>query len=316
MDFRTIVEIGKGCFELNPQRPLMLLGSCFSDNIGDRLTSAMWKCAVNPCGVLYNPASIASIVARALDNNFLSDEDIATTDNRYFSWLFDSHFASVDKSAALQKMNDALSMTAEYLNNISCLIVTFGTAWIYELAENRQVVSNCHKFPSNHFLRRKMSVEEIANLWIPLIERLQKNNPELKIIFTVSPIRHFKDGAHENTLSKSTLMLAIDRIISETQHTDYFPAYELVIDELRDYRFYADDMLHPSKVAIDYIWKRFSQKYFSTQTIDLIAKATKLSQRLKHRPLTDNIAQIDKFHSETERLISDFIAAHPFLQKP
>ena len=111
-------------------------------------------------------------------------------------------------------------------------------------------------------------------------------------------------------------MLAIDRIISETQHTDYFPAYELVIDELRDYRFYADDMLHPSKVAIDYIWKRFSQKYFSTQTIDLIAKATKLSQRLKHRPLTDNIAQIDKFHSETERLISDFIAAHPFLQKP
>ena len=316
MDFRTIVEIDKGRFELNPQRPLMLLGSCFSDNIGDRLISAMWKCAVNPCGVLYNPASIASILSRAIDNKLLSDDDIVATDSRYFSWLFDSHFASIDKASALQKMNDALSLTAEYLSNISCLIVTFGTAWIYELAETQQVVSNCHKFPSNVFHRRKMSVDEIANLWIPLIARLQMNNPELKIIFTVSPIRHFKDGAHENTLSKSTLMLAIDRIISETQHSDYFPAYELVIDELRDYRFYADDMLHPSKVAIDYIWKRFSQKYFSAQTIDLIAKATKLSQRLKHRPLTDNVAQIDKFHGETERLISDFIAAHPFLQKP
>lgn len=315
MNFRTIINLGKGDFELNPEKPLMLLGSCFSDNIGNKLKSSLWDTAVNPCGVLYNPASIATIISRAINNDLINDADIVSSNNRYLSWLFDSHYASVDKATALKKMNDALALTAKYLNNISCLLITFGTAWIYELAESRQIVGNCHKFPSNYFCRRRMSVNEIADLWISLITRLQTLNPDLKIIFTVSPIRHFKDGAHENSLSKSTLMLAIDRIISETHHTDYFPAYELLIDDLRDYRFYADDMLHPSKIAIDYIWQRFGEKYFSNKTIDIITKATKLHQRLHHRPLTDDISQIEKFNQETEHLTTEFITAHPYMQR-
>lgn len=316
MDFRTIVDIRKGYFELSPEKPLMLLGSCFSDNIGNRLTSSMWDCAVNPCGVLYNPASIAIIVQRAIDNALINDDEIIAIDNRYISWLFDSHFASVEKVLAKQNMNNALSITSNYLKNIACLIVTFGTAWIYELTDNNQIVSNCHKYPAKNFNRRRMSVDEIVDLWIPLVKQLQSINPEIKIIFTVSPIRHFKDGAHENTLSKSTMMLAIDRIISQTQHADYFPAYELVIDELRDYRFYADDMLHPSQIAIDYIWQRFSEKYFSEQTIDILKQGAKLSRRLRHRHITDDKHEIERFNSETDRLISEYIAAHPYLHRP
>ena len=316
MEFRTTIQLHKGDFELSPEKPLMLLGSCFSENIGNKLAYSMWNTAINPCGVLYNPASIAGIITRVLENNYITDADIVITGNQYISWLFDSHFASVDKSSALQKMNHALSTTGDYLKKISCLIVTFGTAWIYELTGNQQIVSNCHKFPSSHFQRRRMSVDEVANLWITLIEQLQHLNPELKIIFTVSPIRHFKDGVHENTLSKSTLMLAIDRIIEKTDNTDYFPAYELLIDDLRDYRFYADDMLHPSKSAVDYIWQHFSEKYFSNRTIEILNKATKLSQRQRHRPMTDDIAQFEKFHQETERLISEFMSTHPYLRKP
>lgn len=316
MDFRTSIPVEKSSFELNPNQPVLLTGSCFSDNIGKKLSNAMWNVAVNPCGVLYNPATIASLLSRSLSGRLMAEHELVESDGLFRSWCFDTHFTSSLSNVALQKMNTALQIAEEYLRCAGCLIVTFGTSWVYELVETGLIVGNCHKFPSQTFSRRRLSVNEIKEMWVRLIGDVREINPSIKIIFTVSPIRHFKDGAHENSVSKSTLMLAIDDIISETENVDYFPAYELLIDDLRDYRFYADDMLHPSPVAIDYIWQHFANTYFSEQTKTIVKQASRLTQRALHRPITDNVEKIKKFSDETNSLIEEFLMRYPFLVAP
>lgn len=312
MDFRTVISLPKASFELLPQKPMLLMGSCFTDNVGRKLRNAMWNVAVNPCGVLYNPSSIATLISRSLDAEPLVANDLVEREGLFRSWLFDSHFSAADQETALRKMNEALVDTHRYIKDSGCMIITFGTSWIYELAENRSVVSNCHKFPADTFIRRRLSVKEIAETWISLIKRLHAVNSSLKVIFTVSPIRHFKDGAHENSLSKASLMLAIEEIISATSRTDYFPAYELLIDDLRDYRFYAEDMIHPSQTAIDYIWQCFSERYFSEQTILLLKESVRLSQRLNHRPITDNREKAEAFNRETAQRLTAFLDRFPY----
>lgn len=318
--FRTVVPVGKSAFELVPDKSILMLGSCFTDNIGARFVDSMWNVAVNPCGVLYNPASIAEILSMAINKIRISESDLVEVGNRKLSWMFDSHFSSVDTRMALKKMNDALTTTYDYLKSAQTLIITFGTAWIYELKDCRKegcrIVANCHKFPASLFHRRRMTADEIFSIWRKLIEDVVKINTEVKIIFTVSPIRHFKDGAFENTLSKAALLTAVERLTDEFANAEYFPAYEIVMDDLRDYRFYESDMLHPSAVAVDYIWQRFVQCYLSDNSAELLREASKLSSRLHHRHITDDKDAICEFEDRTQRLLSDFKSAHPYLNVP
>ena len=307
ISFRTEVSIPQASFRINHDSRLLLLGSCFSDNIGERLLRAGFNAQINPFGTLYNPLSIAMVLSRLLDNQPLQPEEIQSfRQEGYGSWLSHTLLSRPTSEETLSLHNDILARAAEHLRHTDVLLITFGTAWVYRLADTRMVVSNCHHELPSRFIRECLSVEDILTNWTTLIHHLHTTLPNLRIIFTVSPIRHLRDGAHANQLSKATLLLAINHLLHSSHnpsHTSeepvpnsspdvgevpalhYFPAYELLLDDLRDYRFYADDMLHPSPVAIDYIWNRFSATYFDAPTLSEAARHEKAFRASAHRPL-------------------------------
>jgi hypothetical protein len=205
----------------------------------------------------------------------------------------------VNAHEVVSRINSKLVEASAQLRRSQVLIITFGTAYVYESKKTQNVVSNCHKLPAAEFNRRLMSIDEIVNMWSLLIADLRVVNPGLKIIFTVSPIRHLADGAHGNQVSKSSLLLAVERLCSQLDDLLYFPAYEIMIDDLRDYRFYASDMTHPSDVAVDYIYEIFSQSFFSEETRNLAQECEKLTRRLTHRHMTDDLLAIEKFNQST-----------------
>jgi hypothetical protein len=219
----------------------------------------------------------------------------------------------VNAHEVVSRINSKLVEASELLRRSQVLIVTFGTAYVYESKKTQNVVSNCHKLPAAEFNRRLMSIDEIVNMWSLLIADLRVVNPGLKIIFTVSPIRHLADGAHGNQVSKSTLLLAVERLCSQLDDLLYFPAYEIMIDDLRDYRFYASDMTHPSDVAVDYIYEIFSQSFFSEETRNLAQECEKLTRRLTHRHMTDDLLAIEKFNQSTQQIIEKLLLSHPSL---
>lgn len=300
-EFRTTFALPVAPFQLAPERgKLLLLGSCFTTEIGERLQACGYPCAVNPAGVQYNPASIARLMRCALSGEIPAEYFFEFGGLRR-CWLMPTAFSAPTALECRQKCLDAIGEIRLALIQAEALIVTLGSAWIYEHTATAGLepmagqfcglVSNCHKVPAREFLRRRLSVEEIAADWLALLSELRSLNPGLKVIFTVSPIRHFKDGAHENTLSKATLHLAVSQITevagkdATSRVTDYFPAFELLFDDLRDYRFYAGDMLHPSPEAVDYIFRHFAGYYFTADTrAQLEAQAARL-RRQAHRPI-------------------------------
>ncbi len=262
MDFRTKVDIGKTDVMMGHDDDFLLLGSCFSDNIGDKLSCGGFRVTVNPLGTLYNPASIASAVSELLKSK-------KERNPVFFDWLH----SKADRNAVLTR-------------NYDYVIVTFGTSWIYRLKENNMIVANCRKQPDSLFRRERLSKDEIVDTWSTIINDWQAENDRTNFVFTVSPIRHKKDGFHENQLSKATLLLAVDELISTfPDRCIYFPAYEIMMDELRDYRFYAEDMIHPSSVAVDYIWERFQDTFFSPQTRQKNIESEKQKKRENHIPI-------------------------------
>ena len=254
---------------------IVSLGSCFSDEIGKRLQEGDFHIEQNPFGTLYNPASIASALRRIMYDREIGMEDLVEHEGLWHSWHHHGSFSRATAEECLEACNSRIHQANEALKQASLLMITFGSAWIYE--REGQVVANCHKLPQENFVRRKMSVEDIVSLWRPLLKELYSFHPHLSTLFTVSPIRHIGDGLHGNQLSKSTLLLAIDELVDselppakrkkkgakveEPDHpvTVYFPAYEIVVDELRDYRFYEADMVHPSTLAVDVVWDRFQR---------------------------------------------------------
>lgn len=295
--------------------PVVFMGSCFSDNIGGRLRAGLFDVMVNPFGTLYNPASIASSLSDIIESRTFGENDIFEYDGRFHSFSHHSSFSGRDRDVVLNRINQGIGFSAQVLRNASVLFVTFGTAYVFTHAESGMVVSNCHKLPADEFIRRCLPVDEIVQLWTWIIERLRQYNEKLRIVFTVSPIRHLADGAHGNQLSKSTLLLAIDRLCRIFSDIIYFPAYEILIDDLRDYRFYASDMTHPSEVAVDYIYELFSKSFFSDETIKLAGECEKLTKRLQHRPMTDDVAAIERFNSETLKIKDTMLSVYPFLEQ-
>jgi len=289
MRFRTEVDIQKPEWCVEHSQKLLLLGSCFADNIGERLAQAGFQTSVNPFGTLYNPASVADALTRLLDERpFQSDELQPFGAEGWGTFSSHSLLSRQTKEEALSVLNERFWQASSRLREADVLFVTFGTAWVYRLAENGAIVANCHHEPASRFIRERLSVDEIVALWHPLLKRLHAINPDLHVLFTVSPIRHFRDGAHANQLSKATLLLAVEQLIKTSQAV-YFPAYEIVLDELRDYRFFADDMAHPSSMAIEYLWERFADTFFSTQTREETVRAEKRAKAQAHRPLQDRI---------------------------
>ena len=284
MNLITPVNIVKPKFEIAYTDNVLLLGSCFTEHILSKMQSVGMSVNSNPFGVMYNPLSIAQCIKILLGKATMPPA--VQYDGLWHSMMHHGSFSRADRQEFDKLINRSIEQGREALVRSDVLIITFGTAWVYsgtvdgELHSSR-VVSNCHKMPERWFQRRRLTVEEIVEEYTSLLSL-----PELKdkkVVFTVSPIRHQRDGLHANQLSKATLLLAIDQLRDAT----YFPAYEIVLDELRDYRFFAEDMCHPSAVAIDYVWEKFSATFFSTATIEQVKQEYKLFLRTQHRPLHD-----------------------------
>ena len=320
MKFRTEYD-ARPCGDfLNPEQPVVLIGSCFTDYIGERMRACRWRAFPNITGTLFNPASIARILRIVAEWNEVSetiDDSLAQRDRLWLSWLTDSGATTYSRHDTKERLFDSLLDLRDSLRGAGTLIVTFGTSWIYELRERPgYVVANCHKFPGDTFMRRRLSVEEIVKEWNSLLQLLAVKFPQLRIIFTVSPVRHLKDGFEGNSRSKSILLLACEEIFAVNERTEYFPSYEIVNDDLRDYRFYASDMVHPSAEAVDYIWEKFQDRYLSKESRALLAEGEKVTKRLNHRPimygkseLAEYMASLQK--SDAEKVYNTFISAHP-----
>lgn len=300
MELYTQISIPKALFTCSHQEQTLLLGSCFAENIGKKLEEAKFRIDINPFGTLYNPSSIAQAIRVLLHPAPFTEKDLFRHADTYHSFLHHSRFSSSSETECLDLINDRLSCSASTLREAGRMIITFGTAYVYKLKTTGQVVANCHKLPEKTFDREMLSVADIVADWKQLLLSLWEQNPDIKVLFTVSPIRHWKDGAHGNQLSKATLLLAVEELQQEfPERIAYFPAYEIMMDELRDYRFYADDMLHPSAQAVEYIWQRFSESMFSTETQSILKEWNELQKAIKHKPFQPESEGYKRFISQT-----------------
>ena len=314
MNLQTHVTIPKSNFDLSHHSSMLLFGSCFSENIGQRLIDNKFSVNVNSFGILYNPLSILNAINRLLDKKLFLEDDFHFYNGLYHSFMHHGSFSNSNLPDAIENANNAFNIASAKLENANALLVTFGTSYVYRLKASGDVVGNCHKLPADYFVRDRLSIEEISLAWTNIISNLTSANPNLKIVFTVSPIRHFKDGAHQNQLSKSILHLSIENLLIQfPENVHYYPAYEVVMDQLRDYRFYTDDMMHPSLLAQTYIWARFGETYFSDDTLNINSEWQKLSKALNHKPYNTNSKSYRMFLSRTINDIQAFEGKYPFL---
>ena len=299
MELMTCIDIPVSEWKIPAGAKVLLVGSCFADEIGEKMVRGGFEALVNPFGTLYNPASIAASLLRSISEREVPQEgkDCADEwlvfqgeDGVWHSWMHHSSFSSSDVTTLIAKMNSTTHRVADFLREADVLVVTFGTAIIYRLKETGMLVANCHKQSDRLFVRERLSAYDIVDQWQMLLQLLESVNPKLKIIFTVSPIRHKRDGYHINQISKGILLQAIDEMVNCKLLNcpwNYFPSYEIMMDELRDYRFYADDMIHPSAKAVEYIWQRFQDTYFDNRTKDVVAKAEKAWRQHQHRQIVN-----------------------------
>lgn len=305
--FRTVVNFPKPNFEIDFNSNLMFVGSCFTENIGSKFEELGFNADINPFGIQYNPASILNGFDILQQNNFFSEKHLNYNNEKWFSYMHHSIFSDSDKNKCLEKINSRIEKTSAFLKTTNYIFITLGTARIYKLKSSNEVVSNCHKIPAKEFEKILLTHDEIVQSFTRFFQKLLEINKNVKIIFTVSPIRHWKDGAIENQISKSILFVAINELKNKFDNIYYFPAYEIMIDELRDYRFYDDDMLHPSKIAVDYIWSRFSENYFSNETQNLITEISKIIISKKHRPFNANSESYKNFLATNNQKINELI---------
>jgi hypothetical protein len=268
------------------------MGSCFADNIGGKLQEAHFHCCVNPFGTLYNPMSVGKALKDIIAgrNYSATDSEIFNSESIWHSWMHHSRFSADSAESLVENINGSIRKAHEHLLNSRLLIITLGSSYVYRLKEDNRIVANCHKMNEKLFDRSRLNVDDIVEEWIPLLDELHNMNTQLKVMFTVSPIRHKRDGLHANQLSKATLLLAVDRLCELRKDLClYFPAYEIMMDELRDYRFYADDMVHPSPLAVEYIWERFSTAFFDRKTMDKATEWRKFEATQRHRSIIDKV---------------------------
>jgi hypothetical protein len=290
MKLITEVALPEFPFKLDHHSPILLMGSCFTENIGRQLERYLFPVSVNPFGVTYNPLSVKRGLEALMRKEEYTAEDLRLYNDLWFSFDHYTGFSSPDRAVALDKMNRSFNEAKELLKKAGLLIITWGTSWVYHHNETGQVVCNCHKIPAKEFSRRQLSPREIIEAYEKLLPELFAFNNSLKIIHTISPVRHWKDGAHGNQLSKASLLLAGDAL--RKQFPDqflYFPSYEIVMDELRDYRFYAEDMIHTNSQATAYIWEKFQKVLIGADSGEIILNLEPLLKMLEHRPISSDM---------------------------
>ncbi|WP_305982908.1 GSCFA domain-containing protein [Roseivirga thermotolerans] len=303
--FRTEIEELKSRLKIGYSSPLLTVGSCFSDSIGQRLEAAKFEVMVNPLGTIFNPLSIFELLELALERTEVLEQATLKRDGVYLNYKFHSSFSAKTKATLHKRMDDALNKVYEQINKASVLFITLGTAWVYEQKKTRMLVTNCHKTPQKEFEKKLLSSEEIVSAFFSLKELIHQYNPTIEFVLTVSPVRHTRDTLPFNSASKSVLRLAAHYITEMADDVHYFPAYEIMMDDLRDYRFYEKDMIHPNEQAIDYIWQKFASAYIHPKDLELMEQWEKVRQNLNHRPFNPKSAGHQKFlHNTLQQLKS------------
>ncbi|MCG8311012.1 MAG: GSCFA domain-containing protein [Cytophagales bacterium] len=304
--FRTKVVPAKSDCNICLKDRILSLGSCFAQNTGQKLQDYKFDININPFGTLFNPVSIFKLVNRAAHSEIIDALGVVESQGVYHHYDLHSDLSNLNREKLLSNANKVLGGLGTDLPATSYIIYTFGTAVVYELKETGEIVANCHKVPSHKFNRRLLDVEEIVYGFKVNYDLVKSMNRYTRFIVTVSPVRHQKESFEQNNVSKSILRIACDRIVKNHADVEYFPAFEIMMDELRDYRFYAEDMLHPNAVATDYIWQKFSDTYFDDEHKEFILKWEKVRKALAHKPFNSNSKEHQSFIRKTIRMLDEF----------
>jgi hypothetical protein len=312
MNFSTIIPIEKSRNLIDYNSKIMSLGSCFAENIGAKFDYFKFQNVVNPFGIIFNPVSIEKLINRIVNKIKFTEEDVFFHNDLWHCYDVHSELSNPDKEDFLNELNLIIQKSNNLIIQSTHIIITYGTSWIYKLKSSNQVVANCHKVPQNQFDKEILSVDIIEKSIENTISLIQKINPNCNFIFTISPVRHIKDGFVENQRSKAHLISAIHNIINyQWSIINYFPSYEIMMDELRDYRFYADDMLNPSQVAIDYIWIKFFENYVSETEFETMNDVCSIQKSLLHRPFNPDSESHKKFLKNLDSKIDKLAVKYP-----
>lgn len=317
MQFRTPIPIKRSNCPIDYNSKIMSFGSCFAVNMAEKLDYFKFQNSCNPFGILFHPLAIENLIYFAVYGKQFTENDIFFHNELWHCFDVHSDLSNSNKEDLLVSLNKKIKSTNQHLTESTRFIITYGTSWIYRNIENDSIVANCHKVPQKHFKKKLLTVEEIKESIANTIKLIHSVNPDCNIIFTVSPVRHIKDGFIENQWSKSNLISAIHSVLN-TEHcklnTEYFPSYEIMMDELRDYRFYAEDMLHPNQVAIDYIWQRFKETTISESAFAVIEEVERIQKSLSHKPFNPNSKSHFKFESKVREKITILENQYSFMK--
>lgn len=317
MNFSTPIIIAELDKPIDYTSKIFALGSCFSENMGEKFSYFKFQNSFNPFGIIFNPVSIETIISRVVHQQKFTEKDIFFHNNLWQCYEVHSALSNPNKEVFLTSLNQLIESTYVQIIQSTHIIITYGTSWVYQFKSTNEVVANCHKVPQKQFSKELLSVEVIQKSIQNTIDLVQALNPKINFIFTISPVRHIKDGFVENQLSKSHLFTALHSILN-TEHsklnTAYFPSYEIMMDELRDYRFYAEDMLHPSQISINYIWERFRESAIS-ETANITMEAVENIQKgLQHRPFNPQSESHKKFEVNLQSKIATLVAQYSFMK--
>ncbi|MBX2925400.1 MAG: GSCFA domain-containing protein [Chitinophagaceae bacterium] len=319
MDFRLPFKVAPFSKTISHKHSIFLTGSCFTEHMSNYLAEAKFSVLENLHGILFNPHSIASSLLAYIENKTYTRNDLFHYNESWHSWEHHSRFSHPDPEEALHTINQSQRAAHLFLQKAGWLIITLGSAWIYELKKDdpdgaeHTIVANCHKVPAGRFLKRLMSTEDVLSGLGNMLYRLFIFNPSIRIIFTISPVRHLRDGFVENNKSKAVLIQAVHRLVEKFEQLFYFPAYELVIDDLRDYRFYAEDMVHPNYLATDYVWEQFRSACIDPSSLPLIKEMEKINLALRHRPFNHSSQAHQKFLQANLKKVKELQTEYPYL---
>lgn len=311
--FRTEIEAQNSPVKINYKSKILTLGSCFSDSIGQRLQQSRFSTTVNPFGTIFNPLSIVELLELSLERNEVLEHATIKRDGYYLNYKFHSSFRARTKDTLHKRMEKALDEVSRQIKQANVIFITLGTAWVYEQQKSHMLVANCHKVPQKEFSKRLVATEEIVPAFFNLKEIINQHNPNVQFVLTVSPVRHTRDTLKLNAVSKSVLRTACYYMEDMAEDVHYFPAYEIMMDDLRDYRFYEKDLIHPNEQAIDYIWEKFIDTFIEDK--ELLGQWTKLKQALEHKPFNPKSGAHQKFLQKTLSQLKDLNGQIPLDQE-
>ncbi len=313
MKFRTEIKFEKSNLQIEHSDKILTIGSCFAENIAEYFRFYRFNVLGNPFGVLYNPASIYNSIKLAVEKREFVKDDLIYDQSEFQSFYHHSDFSHHDEKECLTKINNSISQTHEFIKEANVIIITIGTSFVYKHLKKNIIVSNCHKIPQKEFRRFQLTLDRVKDYLNKIIELVSSLKSNISYLFTVSPVRHWKDGAVDNQISKSILLLAVNEIVNSNKNCFYFPSYEIMMDDLRDYRFYAEDMLHPNKIATDYIWEKFGETYLSGNCFRIMKEVKKIMQAVNHRPRNIKSAVHQKFLKEQLAEIDGLSKNHNYI---